>query len=211
MACPYLACNSELRTKALSSAGSVGAIFDCGAYILVQATGVGAPSGSMTVTTASPMPSLVSALANRRAFDDRLADEIRRSKRYDHPFTLVMMDINKFKAVNDTFGHLVGDQTLQKVAFCLLNSVRDTDFVARYGGDEFALILPETSKENAAILIEKIRNNLKTCKMPWPENDLSLSIDAASGAASFPEDASTAIDLIAVADQGLYRHKKQNQ
>ncbi len=153
----------------------------------------------------------LTALANRRAFNDRLDEEIRRSKRYEHPFTLVMMDINSFKQVNDTFGHPVGDETLQEVAACLMNSARDTDFVARYGGDEFALILPETEKERAAILVEKICNNLSNWGMPWPQHDTMVNLQAAAGAASYPEDAQTAESLIALADIELYRQKHKIQ
>jgi diguanylate cyclase (GGDEF)-like protein len=153
----------------------------------------------------------LTSLANRRAFSDRLDEEIRRSKRYEHPFTLVMMDINGFKAINDNFGHPVGDLTLQQVASCLVSSVRDTDFVARYGGDEFALILPETSKEKAAILIEHINQNMTNWEMPWPESDAMLSLEAASGITSYPEDAQTAEALISVADNNLYQDKNSTR
>ncbi|MBN2044791.1 MAG: diguanylate cyclase [Anaerolineales bacterium] len=150
-------------------------------------------------------------LANRRAFSDRLEEEIRRSKRYEHPFTLVILDINGFKAINDTFGHLVGDKVLQQIAVCLMDSVRDTDFVARYGGDEFALILPETSKEQAAVLINKLNHNLRKWKMPWSETNPLLWMSAASGAASFPEDALVSEELIAAADEVLYSRKNHTQ
>lgn len=154
----------------------------------------------------------LTSLANRRAFNDRLDEEIRRSKRYEHSFTLVMMDINGFKVVNDTFGHPVGDLTLQQVASCLVSSVRDTDFVARYGGDEFSLILPETSKEKATMLIEKINQNITNWDMPWPENESMLFlVEAASGIASYPEDAQTAEELISLADADLYRHKNHTR
>lgn len=149
----------------------------------------------------------LTSLPNRRAFDDRLDEEIRRSKRYEHPFTLVMMDLNNFKQVNDSFGHPVGDETLKEVAACLMTSARDTDFVARYGGDEFALILPETGKESAAILVEKICNNLSAWDMPWPQHDTLVNLHAAAGTASYPEDAQTAEALIELADLELYRHK----
>jgi diguanylate cyclase (GGDEF)-like protein len=153
----------------------------------------------------------LTALANRRAFDDRLDEEIRRSKRYDHPFTLVMMDINGFKAVNDNFGHPIGDETLKQVAECLTKSARDTDFVARYGGDEFTLILPETSKDDAVTLIEKIHNNLSNWDMPWPEHDTLINLQAAAGTACYPSDARTAEGLIKKADTDLYRQKHNSR
>ena len=151
----------------------------------------------------------LTSLANRRAFNDRLDEEIRRSKRYEHPFTLVMLDINGFKAVNDTFGHPIGDKTLQEVATCLINSVRDTDFISRYGGDEFALILPETSKDSAAMLIENIRRNLSSWDMPWPQHDSLVNLQAAAGAACYPDEAITAEALIEKADAELYRQKNK--
>lgn len=151
----------------------------------------------------------LTGVANRRAFNERLEEEIRRSKRYNRPFSLLILDLDGFKAVNDTFGHLIGDQTLQAVASCLQRSVRDTDFLARYGGDEFALILPETNKEQAGALIEKINQKISKCHMPWPEGDSLDWVRASTGVASFPEDADTADYLISLADTELYRKKKR--
>jgi diguanylate cyclase (GGDEF)-like protein len=149
----------------------------------------------------------LTGVANRRAFNDRLDEELRRSNRYNHPFSLMILDMDRFKEVNDSFGHLVGDRTLQEVAACLLRSVRDTDFVARYGGDEFALILPETDREQAVILAGKINEKLFVNQMPWPENSHIDGLTASIGVANFPTDGQTAETLISIADNELYLKK----
>lgn len=149
----------------------------------------------------------LTGVANRRAFNDQLEEEIRRSKRYGHAFSLLILDLDGFKAVNDTFGHLIGDRTLQMVAECLQNTIRSTDFLSRYGGDEFALILPETDRKQAKNLVEKINMSVSECHMPWPEGENVSRIKVSSGIASFPLDAETADYLITLADTELYRKK----
>jgi len=116
--------------------------------------------------------------------------------------------LDGFKAVNDTFGHPVGDQTLKSVAACLQVAVRDTDFVARYGGDEFAMILPETEKLQAMVLKEKIANVVTECRMPWSDQGNKLIITLSVGISCYPRDAETADTLISVADKALYQEKR---
>lgn len=151
----------------------------------------------------------LTGLANRRAFDEYLQDEIRRSSRYDHPFSLLILDLDGFKAVNDTYGHLTGDLTLQLVANCLSEMIRDTDFLARYGGDEFALILPETKKNQADSLAKKISESLKHCKMPWDQSGSSQRVSLSVGIASYPDEAGDALSLISKADTELYLQKQK--
>ena len=146
-------------------------------------------------------------IANRRAFNERLEDEIRRSNRYQHTFTMMMMDLDGFKRVNDTFGHPTGDKTLKVVAGCLQRAVRDTDFLARIGGDEFALILPETSPAQGLAIDAKITESLSRCKMPWEDGDKPLSISLSIGIATYPQDAKDSEGLIAAADTGMYIKK----
>lgn len=147
-------------------------------------------------------------LPNRRAFDIRLAEEIRRSTRYGHSFALVMMDLDGFKRINDTYGHIVGDVALKDISRCLRYSVRDTDFLARFGGDEFVLILPETKGDDAGIISHKLQKTVLDCRINWAEakdERVTLSI----GVASFPLDAKEPAALIGKADKALYRSKNR--
>lgn len=153
----------------------------------------------------------LTGLANRRAFDERLKEEIKRSSRYHHPASLMMIDLDNFKTINDTFGHPTGDTVLHMVAECLSESVRDTDFLARYGGDEFALILPETTHAQALALDAKISEALSRCTMPWAAEGNPLKITLSTGSASFPTDASDAESLLAEADARLYIRKNKNK
>ena len=153
----------------------------------------------------------LTGLSNRRAFNEHLDDEIRRSSRYNHPFVLLIMDLDGFKAINDTYGHPTGDLTLQRVAVCLQNSIRDTDFLARYGGDEFAIILPETKKAQAFSLVAKIAEALTRCDMPWTSTGNPHKMSLSVGIASFPDDAREEQSLVASADADLYRHKQNER
>ena len=103
----------------------------------------------------------LTGLHNRRAFHNALDRELRRSKRYQKPLSLIMLDIDGFKEINDTFGHQVGDDVLKSLAVHLQGAVRETDLLARYGGDEFAVILPETKAGEAVISAERLKNTIK--------------------------------------------------
>lgn len=149
----------------------------------------------------------LTGLPNRRAFDERLADEIRRSSRYKHTFSMLMMDLNGFKLINDTYGHLVGDSALQQVAVFLLDAVRDTDFVARFGGDEFALILPETDQDSAQQVSKYIRLELDEHEFLLSGGE-NVNLSACLGVSSFPEHGISSNQLVAFADQKLYEQKK---
>jgi diguanylate cyclase (GGDEF)-like protein len=154
----------------------------------------------------------LTGLPNRRAFDERLYGEIRRSSRYNHVFSLIMADIDNFKSVNDTYGHLIGDRVLTTVGTKLDTSTRDTDFVARFGGDEFALILPETTHEQAKMLSEKISNII--AKQPFNfqagDQSIQLNLSLSMGVAGYPAHGQDAETLISVADNQLYKAKGQN-
>ncbi|HKJ27140.1 MAG TPA: diguanylate cyclase [Anaerolineales bacterium] len=153
----------------------------------------------------------LTGLANRRAFDTRLEDEIKRSSRYHHTASLMMIDLDDFKMINDTFGHPTGDRVLQAVANCLQEAVRDTDFLARYGGDEFALILPETTHAQALTIDAKISEALSRCTMPWAEEGNPLKVTLSTGTASYPGDAKDAESLLAEADARLYIRKGEHR
>ncbi|MBW8012751.1 MAG: sensor domain-containing diguanylate cyclase [Chloroflexi bacterium] len=149
---------------------------------------------------------VLTELPNRRAFDQRLEDEVRRSIRYQHRFTLLLIDFDDFKRINDTYGHPVGDKTLHLVSIYMRKSIRDTDFLARIGGDEFAVILPETGIEDSKVFANKLTQSVIECPYEWMgENEKPITLSV--GAASFPMDATNLEDLISVADKDLYKTK----
>lgn len=148
----------------------------------------------------------LTALPNRRSFDQRLNQEIRRAARYHHPFVLMMMDIDHFKQINDHFGHPAGDAALKQMAALLNQNLRDTDFLARYGGDEFALILPETNAEGAQRLIDNLHDRLENSLFSLTDGKV-CTLSGSFGYALFPECASSSDELISIADQMLYESK----
>lgn len=149
----------------------------------------------------------LTGLPNRRALDRQLAYESARSFRIGRPFTLIMADLDGFKSINDNFGHPIGDSVLQQVATALRRSVRTSDFVSRYGGDEFAIILPETHLHAAQLVAEKLRQSLSVCGFRMP-NATQRYVSACMGLAVFPVDTNVPAQLIEVADRRLYRAKR---
>ncbi|MFA7346578.1 MAG: GGDEF domain-containing protein [Desulfurivibrionaceae bacterium] len=146
----------------------------------------------------------LTGLYNRRFFNERLLDEVERTRRYGGHFSLVICDIDLFKRVNDTYGHPVGDRVLMQVASVLQNSIRGSDMVCRYGGEEFAVLLLNSGKELACGLAEQLRNKIAATPMA----DLGgESITASFGVASFGEDSISFEGLLSKADQALYQAK----
>lgn len=148
----------------------------------------------------------LTGLYNFRVFHSRLAEEEERSRRYAHPFSLLMLDIDHFKTVNDTHGHLAGDEALRAVADLIRGEVRPVDLVARYGGEEFALILPETPTAGALATAERIREIIAAHPIPLASGQ-TVSLTASIGVATYPRAAGSAEKLISAADQALYRAK----
>lgn len=118
----------------------------------------------------------LTGLHNRRAFHEALDRELRRSKRYQKPLSLIMLDIDGFKGINDTFGHQVGDDVLRSLAVHLQGAIRETDLLARYGGDEFAVILPETKAGEAVISAERLKNTIKNYSFKAGETHHSVTL-----------------------------------
>lgn len=147
---------------------------------------------------------------NRRALEDRLQEEIRYARRMNTQFSVVMMDLDGFKAVNDQYGHVVGDQVLNEVATYLAANLRPTDFLARYGGDEFTLLIREGGLETAKAVTTKIVELVKRLDFPFPEKR-KMELGITAGIAVYPIHARNAGDLLRAADASLYHGKKYNR
>jgi diguanylate cyclase (GGDEF)-like protein len=146
----------------------------------------------------------VTGLYNRRFFNLRLEEELSRYRRFNHPVSVVLLDLDGFKAVNDEFGHTSGDETLREVAQILMKHSRGINVVSRYGGDEFAVLLVETSKAGARLYADRIREVV--AKHPFPHGKV---VTASFGVASLPDDETgTAEDLFRASDEALYAAKR---
>ena len=145
-------------------------------------------------------------LANRREFEDSLANEISRAERFGGSLALILADLDSFKQVNDRFGHQAGDEVLRTFADILRETVRDIDVAARYGGEEFAILLPQTDIAGAERLAERLRGAVETRPTAHAQG-IPVVVTSSFGVASFPE-AETAPGLFAAADEALYRAKR---
>jgi len=146
----------------------------------------------------------VTGLYNRRFFSIRLEEEVSRYRRFNHPVSVVLLDLDGFKAVNDDLGHAAGDETLRAMADILLKQSRGINVICRYGGDEFAVLLVETSKSGARLYADRIRYVLSTWAFAHGRR-----VTASFGIASLPEDVAPAADeLIRAADEALYAAKR---
>lgn len=144
---------------------------------------------------------------NRREFERILNEEWQRGTRFNHPFTLVLADIDHFKKINDTHGHQVGDEVLKHVASLLAGQLRTVDRLARYGGEEFAIVMIETERKQAVEAMERLFALLAEtpCQI---SPTLSLSVTLSAGVAEMPHDAASPAELVAAADKALYAAKK---
>ena len=143
---------------------------------------------------------------NRRALMDRLTSELDRATRYSTIVSLLMVDLDYFKRLNDSYGHVVGDEALRWVAQTLQSTVRSVDLVARYGGEEFAIVLPETTTEGAFAFAERIRERIEAGRLRG--NGAHLRVTVSIGVATFPTPGVQSVDdMIGLADEALYRAK----
>lgn len=151
----------------------------------------------------------LTGLPNRRAFEEALQRETHRAQRYGHPYVLMVLDLNGFKAVNDTYGHLTGDLVLQQTASALRTALRESDFVARYGGDEFVALLPETTSEQAQIVGRKLVKQVESLVFKGLPDEIRCGLSV--GIASFPKDGTDPQHLLAIADERMYANKAQQR
>jgi len=152
-------------------------------------------------------------LANRHYFDETLEREVRQMHRAQTPLSLILADVDYFKAYNDYYGHLQGDRCLQEIAQGIQQAVRrPQDLVARYGGEEFAIILPQTNAAGAIAVARNIRHQIQTLHIPHAQSKVSDHITLSLGiVCAFPEENCSAAQLIQAADRGLYRAKEQGR
>jgi len=145
----------------------------------------------------------------RRYFYERLVEELQRSKKYKFEYAFIMVDIDDFKKCNDTYGHMVGDVVLKDIARIIKESVREIDMVGRYGGEEFVIALPETGRESARQVAQRLRKKVEERVFKAYDEKLKLTISV--GVAIYPEDASGLSDIIDKADQALYAAKNSGK
>jgi diguanylate cyclase (GGDEF)-like protein len=143
---------------------------------------------------------------NHRYLHERLSEEVVRAVRTRRPLSVVMLDLDDFKLVNDTFGHVYGDRVLVHVADLIRSTLRGSDVAARYGGDEFALILPETGHDDAGRAAERILDAFRASPFA-AEGRQPFPLGASIGIATHPRDGRSGAELVAVADAGLYDSK----
>jgi diguanylate cyclase (GGDEF)-like protein len=151
----------------------------------------------------------LTGLNNHRTFQERLYIEIEKARRFKQDLSLLIMDLDFFKRLNDTYGHRAGDDVLKIVVCRIVDCIRNIDLAARYGGDEFVAILPATSAQGASMTAERIRNEVMNNVMKIGDTDISVTISI--GVASYPEDASDREDLIERADTALYAAKNSGR
>ena len=151
----------------------------------------------------------LTGLANRRRFRESLGLEVSRAERFGGSLALVLADLDDFKRVNDLYGHQVGDDVLRRFADLMRESVREFDLAVRYGGEEFAVLVPETDPEGGAHLAERLAEALRGTRFTSRIGE-SFSVTASFGVAAFPE-AGSAEQLMLAADRALYRAKKEGK
>jgi diguanylate cyclase (GGDEF)-like protein len=157
------------------------------------------------------MTDALTGLFNRRYFDIRLEEEFLKAKRYNLILSFAILDIDDFKPFNDTEGHIAGDTILKEVAFIMTSTVRSHDILARFGGEEFAIIMPQTPKAEAYHVAERIRENIKrNIKATWKKYH-KKQLTICGGVATYPDCGPMKEELIRCADKALYRAKNRGK
>ncbi|MBI5327690.1 MAG: diguanylate cyclase [Deltaproteobacteria bacterium] len=190
---------AEEDLKLLTSFSSYASIaLECGTYYRMA-------EDLKKISVTDPLTELF----NRRYFQERLFEEIERSKRHNESFTLFMLDIDDFKLFNDKYGHLAGDEVLKKIAYAIKDAIRSIDVASRFGGEEFSIILPYTNKANSYVIAERIRRNVEDIRFIGsnvPAGHL-LSVSVSIGIAEAPSDAVSIEELLDKADKAMYLAK----
>jgi len=142
-------------------------------------------------------------LYNARHLYKTLETEVYRSARFGYEFAVLFIDLDHFKQVNDTHGHLIGSKLLAEIGYLIKAQLRLIDYAFRYGGDEFVILLPQTGKDQALVVARRLRDNLRT-SIFCQEEGLNLNVRASIGLATYPHDAKTPHDVIRQADEMMY-------
>lgn len=153
----------------------------------------------------------LTGLSNRRGFEDALTMEIERSKRFGQKLGLVLLDLDDFKVINDTYGHQQGDIVLREVARVLRQTAREIDYPVRYGGEEMAILLPETDLDGAQMLAERMRERIEKLEIQRSDGVGALHVTASCGVAAVPDSAADEAGLVAAADAALYEAKRSGK
>jgi len=153
----------------------------------------------------------LTALPNRRYLEERLAEELNRSKRYEYPMSFLMIDIDDFKAYNDKNGHQAGDLALQITAHCLKGALRVVDVASRYGGEEFCILLPQTAMSEAGVIADRIRDRVSTTHFPHGKAQPLGRVTISVGVSTFSKNIDTPENIIAAADRALYQAKSMGK
>ncbi len=150
----------------------------------------------------------LTGLLNRGYFDERVEEEASRARRYGRPLTVALIDLDKFKQFNDTYGHAAGDDALRTLANVLKLSVRRSDIVARYGGEEFVVMFPETPVHEAMEKLETIRERIAALRIVIARRTVPAQITMSAGVSSWPEDGSAVDEVLFTADERLFTAKR---
>ncbi len=180
-------------------------IFSSSAAVAIDNSLLHKKTEELTITDA------LTELYNYRYFRNKLTDELRRADRYRQKLSILMLDLDHFKEVNDRYGHQTGNVTLREVSSIIRECVRDIDVVARYGGEEFVVILPQTHEEDAAIIGERIRETVEKNYFPNSSGQRDIQITISLGVATYPEGIHNLDQLIEKVDRALYRAKAEGR
>jgi diguanylate cyclase (GGDEF)-like protein/PAS domain S-box-containing protein len=152
----------------------------------------------------------LTGLYTRRELEQQFHEELARAKRYERPLSLLWIDVDHFKSINDRFGHQMGDEVLRQLSQRLQSGIRNIDYAARYGGEELAIILPELDEVKAIEMAERLRKMVQESRMAVDDSD-KISVTISVGVAAFPTHGSTPEHLFRVADQAMYRAKQKGR
>jgi diguanylate cyclase (GGDEF)-like protein len=153
----------------------------------------------------------LTGLLNRRYLEERLTEELNRSQRYNYPMSCLMIDIDDFKSYNDHNGHQAGDVALKITAHALKAALRSADVACRYGGEEFCILLPQTSLSEAGVIAERMRQRVTETNYPYGRSQPLGTVSVSIGISTFAKNIDTAETVIAAADRALYRAKRQGK